>query len=205
MPPQKGKQATKGQKQIVQENKETLKFYATMAIATEVLYSIVLIIFFWEEFSFYYWMVIGLTVAVYVGNLQFMNYMAKAVYSESGALLDGGVDLNMESGLAEGIGTNIICESLKILNFKKDHELSNRDEGLTLWFVMSIFESLLGEGTCMPCSPQASVQFALAYHQAPGRAFYLLWVNILGPWIFQPPPEVDEKKQKKLERKAKRH
>ena len=40
--------------------------------------------------------------------------------------------------------------------------------------------------------------------QAPARAFYLLWVNFLGPWFFAPPPEVDEKKQKKMERKMKR-
>ena len=41
--------------------------------------------------------------------------------------------------------------------------------------------------------------------QAPGRAFYLLWVNILGPWFFAEAPEVDEKKQKKHERKMRRH
>ena len=43
-------------------------------------------------------------------------------------------------------------------------------------------------------------------YQAPGRAFYLLWVNILGPWFFQPAPDeaVNEKKQKKLERRMKR-
>lgn len=42
--------------------------------------------------------------------------------------------------------------------------------------------------------------------QAPGRGFYILWVNILSPYFFQeaPPQEVDEKKQKKLERKMRR-
>ena len=40
--------------------------------------------------------------------------------------------------------------------------------------------------------------------QAPGRAGYLLWVNILSPWIFAEAPEVDDKKQKKMERKMKR-
>ena len=44
----------------------------------------------------------------------------------------------------------------------------------------------------------------LFYLQAPGRALYMLWVNILGPWFFQEAPEVDEKKQKKMERKMKR-
>ena len=40
--------------------------------------------------------------------------------------------------------------------------------------------------------------------QAPGRALYMLWVNILAPWIFAEAPEVDEKKTKKMERKMKR-
>jgi hypothetical protein len=32
----------------------------------------------------------------------------------------------------------------------------------------------------------------------------MLWVNILAPWFFAPPAEVDEKKAKKMERKMKR-
>jgi len=32
----------------------------------------------------------------------------------------------------------------------------------------------------------------------------MLWVNILAPWIFAPPPEVDEKKTKKLDRRMRR-
>lgn len=40
--------------------------------------------------------------------------------------------------------------------------------------------------------------------QAPGRAGYMLWVNILSPWIFAEAPEVDDKKQKKMERRMKR-
>ncbi|EDV21286.1 Transmembrane protein 208 [Trichoplax sp. H2] len=41
----------------------------------------------------------------------------------------------------------------------------------------------------------------------PARALYLLWVNILSPFFFAPAPEenIDPKKQKKLERKAKRY
>ncbi|XP_053624252.1 transmembrane protein 208 [Plodia interpunctella] len=40
----------------------------------------------------------------------------------------------------------------------------------------------------------------------PLRAFYLLWVNILGPWFFQASPDEDndEKKRKKLDKKMKR-
>ena len=45
--------------------------------------------------------------------------------------------------------------------------------------------------------------FSLMF-QAPGFAFYMLWVNILAPWIFAEAPEQDEKKAKKMERKMKR-
>jgi len=42
---------------------------------------------------------------------------------------------------------------------------------------------------------------------APARAALMLWTNIIAPWIFQPAEEseeINEKKQRKLERKMKR-
>lgn len=41
---------------------------------------------------------------------------------------------------------------------------------------------------------------------APIRAIYMLWGSVIQPWLTQrsEQPEVDDKKQKKLERKAKR-
>lgn len=39
--------------------------------------------------------------AVYIGAYQFMVFMAKPKHTESGQLLDTGVDLNMEGGIAE--------------------------------------------------------------------------------------------------------
>lgn len=38
---------------------------------------------------------------VYVGSYQFMSFMARAKYTDSGQLIDSGVDLNMEGGVAE--------------------------------------------------------------------------------------------------------
>lgn len=49
--------------------------------------------------------------------------------------------------------------------------------------------------------------FSICSNQVPIYAFYSLWVNILGPWFFAPPPaeeQVDEKKQRKMERKMRR-
>lgn len=42
-----------------------------------------------------------LTGLVYVACYQFMVYMARAKIAENGQLLDSGVDLNMEGGIAE--------------------------------------------------------------------------------------------------------
>ena len=41
---------------------------------------------------------------------------------------------------------------------------------------------------------------------APARMFQMAWTSIISPWLFAPAPEeqVDEKKQKKIERKMKR-
>lgn len=36
-----------------------------------------------------------------LGSYQFMAFMSKAKYTESGVLLDSGNDLNMEGGIAE--------------------------------------------------------------------------------------------------------
>ncbi|GIY50125.1 transmembrane protein 208 [Caerostris extrusa] len=168
MAPQKGKQGTKGQKQIVEENKQTLKFYSIMALSSELTYIGIMLTLFWESYTALYMFLSLATVLVFAGSLQFMHSMAGATYSETGQLLDGGIDLNMESGFAEHLKDLIILTSaIQILSLISSY----------FWFLWLL---------------------------APARAFYMLWVNVLAPWIFSPAPEVDEKKQKKLERKAKR-
>lgn len=42
-----------------------------------------------------------ISVAIMLGAYQFMAFMSKAKYSESGLLIDSGSDLNMEGGIAE--------------------------------------------------------------------------------------------------------
>lgn len=44
-----------------------------------------------------------ISVAIMLGSYQFMAFMSKAKYSESGLLLDSGSDLNMEGGIAEWV------------------------------------------------------------------------------------------------------
>lgn len=61
--------------------------------------------FIWQYSLFYYILCLQtLTVfsaIVYIGSYQFMKYIAHATYSESGQLLDSGIDLNIEGGIAE--------------------------------------------------------------------------------------------------------
>ncbi|XP_076449396.1 transmembrane protein 208-like [Babylonia areolata] len=169
MPP-KGKQGTRGQKQIVEENKSTLVFYRNILLAVNVLYFTVYFIFFWDNFTTLPVMMTLTAVSMSVGSYHFMNSMAQPTYNQ-GTLVDSGIDLNMEAGMAEHAPEDIIL-------------------------LTTIVQSL----------SLISNYFWLFLLLAPARAFYMLWVNVLGPWFFAEAPEqpVDDKKAKKLERKMKR-
>ncbi|XP_062621495.1 transmembrane protein 208-like [Saccostrea cucullata] len=168
MPP-KGKQGTKGAKQIVEENKATLQFYQYVIGGVNVAFFLVQYFLFWEFFTAFYVFLWLSAVAVCLGSYQFMASMGRAKYSTDGALLDSGIDLNMESGMAEHAKDLLLLTSIVM------------------------------------CLSLLSNFFWILWLLAPIRAFYMLWVNILAPWIFAPAPEVDEKKQKKMERRMKRH
>jgi len=44
---------------------------------------------------------ICITTAVYGGSYKFMSWMARPTFTSDGSLLDGGIDLNMNEGMAE--------------------------------------------------------------------------------------------------------
>ncbi|PSN35986.1 Transmembrane protein 208 [Blattella germanica] len=100
MAPQKGKQATKGQKQIVEENTATLNFYRNMVFIANGIYLTVTCVFF-DAFSMQMIVMFLFSAAAYIGSFQFMAYMARPNYTDSGQLLDSGIDLNMEGGIAD--------------------------------------------------------------------------------------------------------
>ncbi|KAF2901219.1 hypothetical protein ILUMI_04963 [Ignelater luminosus] len=103
-PPQKGKQGTKGAKQIVEENVSTLNYYRNMAIGANAL-SLIILVFYNSYISIFLYL---FSCVIYIGAYQFMTYMAKAKYSDSGQLLDSGVDLNMQGGIGEHVKDIII-------------------------------------------------------------------------------------------------
>ncbi|XP_046684614.1 transmembrane protein 208 [Homalodisca vitripennis] len=170
MAPQKGKQGTKGQKQIVEENAETLKFYWRMAlIANAVYYSLALTVLS-DCFTWINILMLVISTIVYATSYQFMGYISVPKYTATGQLIDAGVDLNMEGGLSEHVKDLIILTS-----------------GVQVLSLLSSY-------------------FWLLWLLAPGRAVQLTWSNLLSPYFFQQgePQEVDEKKQRKMERRMRR-
>ncbi|KAL5288478.1 TMEM208 family protein [Megaselia abdita] len=171
MAPQKGKQGTKGAKQIVQENKETLKFYKIMGAASAGFYTLVTLIFF--EFSTSICVLSFIAFAALFGAWQFMAFMAKSQIAENGDIIDSGTSLNIEGGIAEHVKDLIILGSATLILSL----ISNY-----FWYLLLFI---------------------------PIRAFYLLWGTVIKPWMASrqeaaQQPEVDDKKQKKLDRRMKR-
>jgi len=103
---QKGKQGTKGSKQIVEENVSTLKFYQYMSAGATVIYFLCIFVFF--EFTTTTLVMGFLSVAILLASYQFMVFMSRANISSAGVILDTGSDLNMEGGIAEHVKDLII-------------------------------------------------------------------------------------------------
>ncbi|XP_017774941.1 PREDICTED: transmembrane protein 208 [Nicrophorus vespilloides] len=106
-PPQKGKVGTKGAKQIVEENISTLKFYRNMALVANAL-GLVITFFYSSTATIILYL---FSCLIYIASYQFMTFMSKATYSETGQLLDSGIDLNLEGGITEHIKDIIILTS----------------------------------------------------------------------------------------------
>uniref|UniRef100_A0A287CX17 Transmembrane protein 208 n=1 Tax=Ictidomys tridecemlineatus TaxID=43179 RepID=A0A287CX17_ICTTR len=98
----KGKVGTRGKKQIFEENRETLKFYLRIILGANAIYCLVTLVVFYSSASFWAWMALGFSLAVYGASYHSMSSMARAAFSEDGALMDGGMDLNMEQGWDSG-------------------------------------------------------------------------------------------------------
>lgn len=108
----KGKVGTKGKKQIFEENASTLKFYTRVILGANAIYGAVNFLVFYSSSSFWTWLMLGFALAVYIGSYRSMSTMAKAVHAEDGSLLDGGIDLNMEQGMAEHLKDVILLTAI---------------------------------------------------------------------------------------------
>lgn len=75
-------------------------------------YVLLMLSFFSDSFTFKYQLLTVFAGCVFFACVLTMNFMAKAVHSEAGALLDGGLDLNMKDGFAEHLKDLIILTTL---------------------------------------------------------------------------------------------
>lgn len=103
--PKKGKEATKGQKQIHDGNQETLKFYSMIAAGTLILKLVL-------SSSLVTWKKLFTTlfaIVVQACAIGQMYYMARPVLSgPSKTVVDGGIDLNLKGGFADNLKDLII-------------------------------------------------------------------------------------------------
>ncbi|KAK5874263.1 hypothetical protein PBY51_019228 [Eleginops maclovinus] len=106
----KGKVGTKGKKQIYEENEETLRFYNRVILGANAIYAAVNLVAFSSSFGT--WLLLGFALAVYLGSYRSMYSMARPTFSEDGGLLDGGIDLNMEQGMAEHLKDVILLTAI---------------------------------------------------------------------------------------------
>ena len=152
---------------------ETITFYRNMILGANGIYFCIMTILGAAYSSTeIIWFLVAL--AVYVGSFQFLFRLGTPKTSEpdgKGQLIDPGLDLNMEAGMAEHVKDAIILTSIaQILSLISNY----------LWWIL-----LFG----------------------PLRLLWMAWKSIISPWLFAPAPEeeeIDEKKQRKLDRKMRR-
>ncbi|NWI10042.1 TM208 protein, partial [Crypturellus soui] len=165
----KGKAATKGKKQIFEENRETLRFYLRVILGASAVHALVNLVICFGTASAWTWLVFAFSLAVHGASYRSMSAMARPAFAEDGSLADGGIDLNMEQGMAEHLKDVILLTAIiQVLSCFSAY----------VWYFWLL---------------------------APGRALYLLWVNILGPWFTADSSaatqEPNEKKQRRQERR----
>jgi hypothetical protein len=97
----KGKKATRGEKQILEENVETINFYFYMYASSNLAYLALTYFLFWESFTTKFVLLYSLTAFVSSIAYYFITYMGKPIRDESGAIIGAGSDLNMEGHISE--------------------------------------------------------------------------------------------------------
>ncbi|XP_051143394.1 uncharacterized protein LOC127259818 [Andrographis paniculata] len=86
--------ANQGAKKRKEENARHMKNLLRLIIASNVIYLVIRIGFFYSSFTWKHWMGLILTTAAYVIPYQQLAAMAKPSYTDGGELLDGGFDMS---------------------------------------------------------------------------------------------------------------
>ncbi|CAJ0574072.1 unnamed protein product, partial [Mesorhabditis spiculigera] len=94
-----GKQGTKGQKEIYQENRATLQQYGLAALVSSGLYLVLGLVLWTVTTNEWVWW--GVSAFIQLCAILLMRSMAKAALDERGHVLDAGLDLNDPSAFGE--------------------------------------------------------------------------------------------------------
>ncbi|XP_051485368.1 transmembrane protein 208 isoform X4 [Apus apus] len=213
----KGKAGTKGKKQIFEENRETLRFYLRIILGASAVYAVVNLVIFHPAASAWTWLAFLFSCLVYGTSYRSMTSMAKPSFSDDGSLADGGIDLNMEQGMADQLLSPpqpflppVLCipavcrvslprglgGAVTLLSLVKEHTPVIPARHLKDVILLTAMVQVL---SCF------SLYVWYFWLLAPGRALYLLWVNILGPWLTaEASPAAQEPSEKKQRRQERR-
>lgn len=92
----KGKQATRGEKQILEENKATVNYYFYVFAISNGGYLALRYLLFWESFAAKFLVFYLLTAFVSSLAYYFISYVGRPMRDETGAIIGAGSDLNMQ-------------------------------------------------------------------------------------------------------------
>lgn len=111
-PPKQPKPPTKGENQIIEENAVTLEFYRNMGILSFTVYSIVTLVFYYENINYISVSCLLVSTLINVAGYNLMYCVSWPSHDDRGKILDCGVDLNIVGGYAEFVKDLIILSSI---------------------------------------------------------------------------------------------
>lgn len=97
----KGKQGTRGTKQIIEENRQTVDFYFNVFVISNVVYLILRYLLFWDSFTAKFIALYLVTALISFIAYYFISYVGKPILDESGKPSDYNSDLNLTGHVSE--------------------------------------------------------------------------------------------------------
>lgn len=96
----KGKQGTRGEKQVIEENRQTIDFYFNVLWISNLTYFILRYLLFWETFTAKFIFFYVFTGSLASGAYYFISYMGRPIVEE-GVIVGAGSDLNLPGHISE--------------------------------------------------------------------------------------------------------
>ncbi len=106
----KGKEGTRGAKQIATENVATITFYRNMILGANGIYFTGMTLL-GASYHVTEMVMFAVCAIIYIGAYQFMARTGMPTYGPKGVVVDPGLDLNMAEGMAEHVKDLVILTS----------------------------------------------------------------------------------------------